>query len=80
LALFLSSKITMTLDNKVNKEESRIRICIDCNRYSEIFADDLCFDCYSIIDDSDFELRKTKKKESERVWMDPYGNYHKNKK
>jgi hypothetical protein len=32
------------------------------------------------MDDSDFELRKTKKKESERVWMDPYGNYHKNKK
>jgi|TARA_B100001964_G_scaffold167287_1_gene183738 hypothetical protein len=70
----------MTLDNKVNKAESTIRICIECNRYSEIFADDVCFDCYSTMDDPDFELRKTEKKKIERVWMDPYGNYHKSKK
>ena len=70
----------MTLDNKVNKVESTISICIECNRYSEIFADDLYFDCYSTMDDPDFELRETEKKKIERVWMDPYGNYHKSKK
>jgi|TARA_B100001105_G_C22017473_1_gene284238 hypothetical protein len=80
LALFLSGKTAMTLDNKVKNEESNIKICIECNRYSEIFADDICFDCYSIMDDIDFELRKTKKKKkTEKVWMDPYGNYHTNK-